>query len=121
MSKRQIGLEMYKTVYCNTLPEPPAEGEDSFFDAMLENLFGELWANSTLSIEQRRLMLLGAIIAQGEEMTFTIQAKCAMTRGELSYEQLEEGIRFMTQYVGYPKASRLRMSLMGLAKEFKEQ
>jgi 4-carboxymuconolactone decarboxylase len=117
MSKREKGIEMFNTVYCGDLPQPPEEGQDRFFDYMLETLFGDLWANSSLTIEQRRLVLLGAIMAMGEEMTFTIQARSAMKRGELSYEQLEEMVLFMTQYVGYPKASKLRMQLMGLKPE----
>lgn len=118
MSNRKKGIEMYNTVYCGDLPTPPEEGQDPFFDSMLENLFGDLWANSSLSIEQRRLVLIGAIFSQGEEMTFSIQARSAMKRGELTYQQMEELCRFMTQYVGYPKASRLRLALMGLKKEF---
>lgn len=117
-SKREKGIEMYNTVYCGDLPTPPAEGQDKFFDSMLENLFGDCWADSSLSVEQRRLMLIGAIFAQGEEMTFSIQARSAMKRGELTYAQLEEACRFMTQYVGYPRASKLRIALMGLKKEF---
>lgn len=118
MSRREIGKEMFKTVYCGDLPEPPEVGEDKFFDSMIENLFGDLWADDLLTIEQRRLVLLGAIMAQGEDMTFAIQARCAMKRGELSYEQLDELCRFLTQYVGYPKAARLRMTLMGMKDEF---
>ena len=114
MSKREKGIEMFNTVYCGDLPQPPEEGQDRFFDYMLETLFGDLWANSSLTIEQRRLVLLGAIMAMGEEMTFTIQARSAMKRGELTYDQLEEMVLFMTQYVGYAKASKLRMQLMGL-------
>ena len=41
-----------------------------------------------------------------------------MKRGELTYAQLEEVVRFMTQYIGYPKASKMRMALMGLKEEF---
>jgi 4-carboxymuconolactone decarboxylase len=118
LDKREKGIEMYNTVYCGDLPEPPAQGTDKFFDSMLENLFGDCWADSSLSVEQRRLVLIGAIFAQGEEMTFTIQARSAMKRGELTYVQVEEICRFMTQYVGYPKASKLRIALMGLKKEF---
>lgn len=118
MSRREIGKEMFKTVYCGDLPEPPEVGEDKFFDSMIENLFGDLWADDLLTIEQRRLVLLGAIMAQGEDMTFAIQARCAMKRGELNYEQLDELCRFLTQYVGYPKAARLRMTLMGMKDEF---
>jgi 4-carboxymuconolactone decarboxylase len=118
MSKREKGIEMFNEVYCNDLPQPPEKGEDGFFDFMLESLFSELWGNDILTIEQRRLLLLGAIAAQGEEMTFTIQARSAMKRGELSFAQLEETTRFMTQYIGYPRASKMRMALMGLKKDF---
>lgn len=118
MSKREKGIEMFNEVYCNDLPQPPEAGKDSFFDFMLESLFSELWGNDILSIDQRRLLLLGAIAAQGEEMTFTIQARSAMKRGELTFAQLEEIVRFMTQYIGYPKASKMRMALMSLKKDF---
>lgn len=118
MSKREKGIEMFNEVYCNDLTQPPEKGEDGFFDFMLESLFSELWGNDILTIEQRRLLLLGAIASQGEEMTFTIQARSAIKRGELSFAQLEEITRFMTQYIGYPKASKMRMALMGLKKDF---
>ncbi|MEE2651729.1 carboxymuconolactone decarboxylase family protein [Spongiibacter marinus] len=120
-SKRERGIEKFKEVYCNALPEPPKEGEDRFFDFMLGSLFGDLWDNETLSIRDRRLLLLGAIAAQGEDMTFTIQAQSAFTRGELDEAQLEEAVLFLTQYIGYPRASKMRMALMGLMAKIKKQ
>ncbi len=117
MGDRDKGIEMFKQVYCDDLPEPPPPGKDRFFDFMLGSLFSELWANDTLSIDQRRLLLLGAVAAQGEDGIFTIQARSALKRGELSLEQLEEAVLFMTQYVGYPKASKMRMALLALAKD----
>ncbi len=119
---RDKGIELFSEVYCGDLPQPPAEGEDRFFDFMLNSLFGELWANTdTLSIRDRRLLLLGAIAAQGEDMTFTIQARSAYKRGELDEQQLEEAVLFLTQYVGYPRASKMRMALMGMLAEMKKQ
>lgn len=119
-SKRDQGIARYHEVYCNQLPEPPAEGEDRFFDFMLGSLFGELWNNDTLTIRDRRLLLLGAIAAQGEEMTFSIQAESAYRRGELNPEQLEEAVLFLTQYVGYPRASKLRLTLLGLIDKWRK-
>lgn len=119
-SKRERGIARFNEVYCNDLPQPPAEGEDRFFDFMLGSLFGDLWDNSTLSIRERRLLLLGAIAAQGEDMTFTIQAQSAYKRGELSEAQLEEVVLFLTQYIGYPRASKMRMALMGLMPKLKK-
>ena len=88
---------MFNTVYCGDLPQPPEAGQDRFFDFMLGSLFGELWSNETLSIKERRLVLLGAIAAQGEEGTFTIQVRSALKRGDLTAEQVDELIIFLTQ------------------------
>lgn len=118
MSKREKGVELFNEVYCGDLPQPPAEGEDKFFDFMLNSLFGELWADDALTIKEKRLLLIGAIVAQGEEMTFAIQSRSALKRGELTPEQLELAVRFLTQYVGYPRASKLRMSLMNVIAEY---
>ena len=119
-TKREQGIAKYHEVYCNQLPEPPAEGQDRFFDYMLNSLFGDLWANAILSIRDRRLLLLGAIAAQGEDFTFTIQAESAFKRGELSELELEEAVLFLTQYVGYPRASKMRLALMGLMAKLKQ-
>lgn len=113
-STREKGIEMFNTVYCGDLPQPPEPGKDAFFDFMLEGVFGKLWADDTLSMRDRRLVLLGAIAAQGEDMTWTIQARSALKRGELTVAQLEAIVLFLTQYVGYPRASKMRMALASL-------
>ena len=107
---REKGIEMFNEVYCGDLPQPPEPGADKFIDYMLETLFGRLWADTTLSIRERRFLLLGAIAAQGEDMTFTIQARSALKRGELSEDQLREVVLFLTQYIGYPKGSKMLMA-----------
>jgi 4-carboxymuconolactone decarboxylase len=84
---------------------------------MLETLFGELWASDVLSFRDRRLLLLGAIAAQGEEAVFRIQAAAALKRGELDAEQLQEAILFLTQYVGYPRGSKLHTALGDVLKK----
>lgn len=120
MSNREKGLEMFNEVYCGDLPHPAEEGQDKFFDFMIGSLFGELWADDALSIKEKRLLLLGAIMAQGEDMTFAIQARSALKRGELTPEQLELTVRFLTQYVGYPKGARLRMALSKVIGDFEK-
>ena len=58
-------------------------------------------------MRDRRLLLLGAIAALGESMTFGIQSKAAIKNGELSAEQLREVLVFLVHYVGYPRAAGL--------------
>jgi 4-carboxymuconolactone decarboxylase len=108
---REKGIEMFNTVYCGDIPTPPERGVSKFTDFMLDTLFGVLWADETLSIRDRRMLLLGAIAAQGEENTFSIQARSALKRGELSREQLEAVVVFLTQYIGYPRGSKMFMAL----------
>ncbi len=120
-SLRDKGVEKLRAVYGGQLPTPPAEGEDEFYDYMLETLFGQLWSDPALSVRDRRLALLGVIAAQGEEMTFKIQARAAMLNGELSAEQLEKLVLFLTQYVGYPKMAKLRMALLEVIGELDPQ
>ena len=109
MSKydRAKGLATFDEVYCKSLGALPPPGASKFIDFMLETLFAELWADGTLSIRDRRLLLLGAIAAQGDDTTLAIQLRSALKRGELSKEQLDAMAVFLTQYVGYPRGSRL--------------
>ena len=103
--RRKRGLEMIKEVYAGDVVTPP-EG-NVFTDVMLEQVFAEVWSRDVLSIRDRRLMLLGIIAEKGEPMTFEIQAKAALKRGELTPEQLRETLLMIAQYAGYPRAASL--------------
>ena len=98
---------MFDEVYAKTLGDLPPAGISPFIDYMLETLFGNLWADEILSIRDRRLLLLGAAVAQGDDSILGIQLRAALKRGELHPIQLEPLATFLTQYVGYPRGSRL--------------
>ena len=100
------GAAKIKEVYAGDVITPP-KGAMAFADTMLEQLFAEVWTRDVLSMRDRRLLLLGAIAALGESMTFGIQSKAALKNGELEPEQLRECLLFLTQYVGYPRAAGL--------------
>ncbi len=102
----QRGADKIKEVYAGDVITPP-KGAMAFSDLMLEQLFAEVWTRDVLSMRDRRLLLLGAIAALGESMTFGIQSKAALKNGELEPDQLRECLLFLTQYVGYPRAAGL--------------
>jgi 4-carboxymuconolactone decarboxylase len=117
----QKGIEKFNEVYCGDVPAPP-RGSSDFFDLMIENLFGEVWTRPALSQRDRRLLLLGAIAAQGEPNTFAIQVKAALKNAELEPDQIREVLIHLTQYVGYPKvASLLGVTEQSIAAVAKEQ
>ena len=86
--RRKRGAEMLKEVYAGDVVVPPPG--IPFVDIMLEQVFAEVWSRDVLNIRDRRLVLLGIIAEKGEPMTFGIQAKAALKRGELSVEELRE-------------------------------
>ncbi|MFP8873920.1 MAG: carboxymuconolactone decarboxylase family protein, partial [Myxococcota bacterium] len=100
------GIEKFKEVYCGDVAPLP-RGSSEFFDLMIENLFCDVWTRPALSQRDRRLLMMGAICALGESMTFGIQAKAALKNDELTPEQLREVLIHMTQYSGYPRVAPL--------------
>lgn len=103
--RRKRGEEMLKEVYAGDVTSPPPGMP--FVDLMLEHLFAEVWTRDILEIRDRRLILLGIIAEKGEPMTFGIQAKSALKRGELTVEQLRETLLMIANYAGYPRAASL--------------
>ncbi len=103
-ARRKRGEDKIKEVYAGDVIVPP-KGANTFADIMLEQLFAEVWTRDTLSMRDRRLLLLGAILAQGESMTFGIQSKAALKNGELTPDELREVLIFLVHYVGYPRAA----------------
>ena len=104
--RRARGAEMLKKVYAGDVVVPP-EGASAFADLMLEQVFAEVWTRPALSIRDRRMLIMGAIAALGESMTWKIQVRAAIKNGELSAEQAREALLQLVQYVGYPRAAGL--------------
>jgi 4-carboxymuconolactone decarboxylase len=100
------GLEKFKEVYCGDVAPLP-RGTSDFFDLMMENLFCDVWTRGELDQRDRRMLMLGAIAALGEQMTFGIQVRAALKLGELTPDQAREVLIHMSQYVGYPRVAPL--------------
>ena len=105
-TRRQQGLDKFNEVYGGKLPAP-SPGAMAFFDVMLEQLFGEIWTRPALSLRDRRLLVMGAIVALGEREAFGIQVRSALENGELTAEQCREVVIHLAQYAGYPRVSTL--------------
>ncbi len=102
----QKGFEKFEQVYCGDVVPLP-RGSSAFFDLMMENLFCDVWTREELDQRDRRLLMIGAIAALGEHMTFGIQLKAALKLGELTPDQAREVLIHMSQYVGYPRVAPL--------------
>ncbi len=103
--RRALGEETIKRVYAGDVIVPP-EGY-LFTDVMLSQVFADQWNRDATSMRDKRILLLGMIAAQGETMTFKIQAKAGIKNGEFTGEELRELHLFIAQYCGYPRAAAM--------------
>ena len=108
--RRELGADTIKDVYAGDVVVPQEPGY-AFTDIMLETLFAEIWTRDTLSMRDKRILLLGMIAAQRQPDTFKIQVKASIKRGEMSPEDIRELHLFITQYCGYPTAAALLMPM----------
>ena len=118
-ARRALGEETLKNVYAGDVVVP-AEGY-AFTDIMLKQLFAELWTRDTLSMRDKRILLLGIIAEKGEALTFKIQVKAALKRGEMNPAEARELLLFIAQYAGYPRAASMLIPLEQAVAEYEKE
>ncbi len=118
--RRELGEKTLKEVYAGDVVAPPP-GENVFVDLMLKQLFAELWPRDVLSMRDKRILLLGIIAEKGEPVTFKIQAKASLKRGEMKPEEVRELLPFIAQYSGYPRAASMLAPLEEAIAEFEKE
>ena len=105
------GEKLFDAVYGGVVPLPPRESRRANVQNTIDHLFGEVWTRDVLTIAQRRLLILGAVIALGETDIAEIQIRAALAKGELTVEQVEEIRVFMVNYVGHPRMASFSAAL----------
>ncbi|WP_068268956.1 carboxymuconolactone decarboxylase family protein [Aldersonia kunmingensis] len=101
--KRELGLQKMEEVYGFSM----SDGPGTHFRYTVEHLFGDIWQRPGLTVRDRRLLLLGALTAQGGFDLAEIQLGAAMQNGELDEEQMREIAVFLCHYVGWPNGTKL--------------
>lgn len=110
-NRTERGEEMFDQVYGGVVPLPPRDTRNAYVENTIDHLFGEVWTRDALSIAERRLLILGAVIALGEREITEIQLRAALAKGELTVDQLEEIRTFMVHYVGHPRMASFSVAL----------
>ena len=100
---RARGLAMMSEVYGFEMSDGPGD----FFAHTADHLFGEVWSRPGLSHRDHRLLLLGALTAQGNTDVADIQVGAALGNGELTPDELEEIALFLCYYTGWPNGTKL--------------
>jgi 4-carboxymuconolactone decarboxylase len=111
--KRQRGLDKMSEVYGWEVQDGPGD----FFGITVDHLFADIWTRPGLSMRDRRLLLLGLLVGQGQQDVADIQIGAALRRAELTPDELREIAIFLTHYAGWPSGARLSMQVEKLAGE----
>ena len=101
--ERTHGLAMMTEVYGFEMSDGPGD----YFAETADHLFGRIWSRPGLTHRDRRLLLLGALTAQGNTDVADIQVGAALGNGELTPEELEEIVIFLCYYAGWPNGTKL--------------
>ncbi|MGV9675717.1 carboxymuconolactone decarboxylase family protein [Nocardia sp. NPDC003482] len=101
--RRKRGLAKMSEVYGWEVSDGPGE----HFAVTVDHLFADIWSRPGLSIRDRRLLLLGALTAQGLFDVAEIQIGAALHNEELDEEQLKEIALFLCHYIGWPAGTKL--------------
>ncbi len=101
--RRARGLERMGEVYDFEVSDGPGD----FFGYTVEHLFGDIWERDGLSLRDRRLLLIGLMVAEGLDGTLGIQLDSCLAKGDLSADDLREIVIFLTHYAGWPKGAGL--------------
>ncbi|MCM6772696.1 carboxymuconolactone decarboxylase family protein [Nocardia sp. CDC159] len=101
--RRQRGLAKMSEVYGWTFEDGPGE----HFAVTADHLFADIWSRPGLSIRDRRLLLIGALTAQGLFDIAEIQIGAALHNEELTEDQLREIALFLCHYIGWPAGTKL--------------
>jgi 4-carboxymuconolactone decarboxylase len=117
-ARRQRGLERMGEVYSFEVMDGPGD----FFGYTVEHLFGDIWEREGLSLRDRRLLLIGLMVAEGLHDTLGIQLDSSLVKGDLSPEDLREIVIFLSHYAGWPKGAGLNtMAEQAIARHAKHQ
>jgi 4-carboxymuconolactone decarboxylase len=115
--RRQRGLDKMSEVYGWEVQDGPGD----FFGITVDHLFAEIWTRPGLSMRDRRLLLLGLLVGQGQQDVADIQIGAALRQGDLTPDDLREVAIFLTHYAGWPSGSRLSMQVEKLVHDHARQ
>ena len=95
-ARRQLGEDTYRSV----MQTEPPEVRSVLTAKMLDLEFAELWNRELLTRKERRWITLACLAAQSDEILTRAHVYGALKSGDISLEELQEGIFHLALYRG---------------------
>ncbi len=112
-ARRKLGEDTYRSVM---QAEPPAV-RSVLTAKMLDLEFAELWNRELLNRKERRWLTLACLASQSDEILTRAHVYGALKSGDISLEELQEGIFHTALYRGFPRAWFLERAMWDVADE----
>ena len=92
-----------------------------FLDLVTRYGWGEIWARPGLSHHQRRILVIGTMIALGKWDEFRMHVRPALASGQFSLADLSEVILQQTIYCGFPAGNTAFREVRQVLKELEAE
>jgi 4-carboxymuconolactone decarboxylase len=106
--RRAAGIAKMEEVYGFSVD--PATIPGRYAEMTVDHLFGSVWTSDELDVRDRRLMTIGVLAALGKSDLLDIQFDCALSRDELTVDQLREVVVHLTHYIGWPMSTGMNQT-----------
>lgn len=100
-SSLQAGLDVLKKLFGRTPDKGPLPEE--FFDLTISHVYGQVWTRPGLTMEERAMITVAVLAAQGTIPELETHLKGAKHLG-LAREKIDEVMIHVAHYAGWPMA-----------------
>ncbi len=106
--RRAAGIAKMQEVYGFSVDPDTIPGR--YAEMTVDHLFGSVWTSDELDVRDRRLMTIGVLATLGKSDLLDIQFDSALSRGELTVDQVREVVVHLTHYIGWPLSTGLNQT-----------
>lgn len=90
-----------------------------FQDLITRYAWGEIWQRPGLALRERRMLVIGTLVALGQWEELRLHARAALERGDLGESELREILLQQAIYCGVPAANRAFQIVQGVLDELR--
>ena len=98
--RRVLGSQHVDRAVANTTPLTA-----EFQDLLTRYTWGEIWTRPGLDLRNRRILVIGTLLALGRWEEFRMHARAALNEGGFSADDLKEIVLQQAIYCGIPAAN----------------
>ena len=88
-----------------------------FQDLITRYAWGEIWTRPGLTVRERRMLVIGTLVALGQWDELRLHARAALEHGDLAEAELREVLLQQAVYCGVPAANRAFHVVQGVLEE----